>query len=600
MPGTELGKAYVQIIPSAKGIQGSLEKELGGPGEEAGKSAGAKIGAGIKAAIVAAGVGTAIKAAVSEGAKLEQSFGGLDTIYGAAADEAKRYAAEAAKAGISANDFAEQAVSFGASLKQAFDGNTTKAVEAANTAILDMTDNAAKMGTPIESIQNAYAGFAKQNYTMLDNLKLGYGGTKSEMERLLADAQKLSGVEYNIDNLGDVYDAIHVIQGELGLTGVAADEASSTLSGSLGAMKAALSNTLGNLALGESIGPSLSVLGETVTAFLVNNLIPMVQNVLMAIPELATALAEQAPTILMALTQSLIDALPVLIPAVVGAVYTIAQKLTEPETLMMLVDAVIKINAAIIAGIINSIPRILEGIRQVIDNAINFIYEALSPVIDGIAGIFTDAWSGIEAAFAPVGNFFGGVWNSIKNAFGSVTNWFRDTFSRAWQAVKNVFSTGGKIFTGIKEGIANIFKTVVNKIIDGINRVVAIPFNAINRFLNTLRGVNILGIKPFGWIGQINIPQIPRLAKGGIVGEPTILEAGEAGREAIIPLDKLWGEMRSMWADTIYNHNNGTAAGIGNMTINVYAADGQSADDIAEAVMYRIQEATERRAAALA
>lgn len=600
MPGTELGKAYVQIIPTAKGISSGIEKELSGPGAEAGKSAGVKIGAAIKNAIIAAGIGTAIKAAVSEGTKLEQSFGGLETIYGAAADEAKRYAAEAAKAGISANDYAEQAVGFGASLKQAFGGDTAKAVKAANTAILDMTDNSAKMGTSIESIQNAYAGFAKQNYTMLDNLKLGYGGTKTEMERLLKDAQKLSGVEYNIDNLGDVYNAIHVIQGELGLTGVAAAEASTTLSGSLGAMKAALSNTLGNLALGEDIGPSLSALGETVTAFLVNNLIPMVKNVLMALPELATALAEQAPTLLMALSQSLIDSLPVLIPAIIGAVFTIAEKLTEPETLMMLVDAVIKINAAIIAGIINSTPRILEGIRQVIDNAINFIYEALSPVIDGIAGIFTDAWSGIEAAFAPVGNFFGGVWNSIKNTFGSVTSWFRDTFSRAWQAVKNVFSTGGRIFTGIKEGIERAFKNIVNAIIRGINKVVAIPFNAINGFLNTLRGVDILGIKPFGWIRTISVPQIPQLAKGGIVDDPTLAVVGEAGDEAVVPLDKLWREMRSMWADTIYNRDSAGAGGIGNMTINIYATDGQNADDIADAVMLRIQEATERRAAALA
>ena len=180
----------------------------------------------VKKLIVAAGIDTVLKSAIEEGGKLQQSFGGLDTIYGEASSAAKEYAVQAAAAGISANDYAEQAVSFGASLKQAFGGDTTKAVEAANTAIMDMTDNAAKMGTPIESIQNAYSGFAKQNYTMLDNLKLGYGGTKSEMERLLADAEKLTGVHYDISNLGDVYDAIHAIQGDLGLTGVAAQEAS--------------------------------------------------------------------------------------------------------------------------------------------------------------------------------------------------------------------------------------------------------------------------------------------------------------------------------------------------------------------------------------
>lgn len=171
---TELGKAYVQIIPSAKGISNSISSELGGAGlTDAGKNAGINIAGAIKGAIIAAGIGTAIKSALEAGGNLQQSFGGLDTLYGDAADAAKEYAAAASEAGISANTYAEQAVSFGAALKQAYGGDTTKAMEAANTAILDMADNSAKMGTDITSIQNAYQGFAKQNYTMLDNLKLG-------------------------------------------------------------------------------------------------------------------------------------------------------------------------------------------------------------------------------------------------------------------------------------------------------------------------------------------------------------------------------------------------------------------------------------------
>lgn len=163
---TELGKAYVQIIPSAKGISGAITEELGGPAASAGKSAGNSIAGAIKGAIVAAGIGTAIKSALEAGGDLQQSFGGLDTLYEDASAQAKKFAAEAAAAGISANDYAEQAVSFGASLKAAFGGDTTAAVEAANTAIMDMADNAAKMGTPIENIQNAYQGFAKGNYTI--------------------------------------------------------------------------------------------------------------------------------------------------------------------------------------------------------------------------------------------------------------------------------------------------------------------------------------------------------------------------------------------------------------------------------------------------
>lgn len=173
--GTTLGTAYVQIVPSAQGIKGSIEGLMGGEAESAGTSIGGKIGAFAKKALVAAGVGAVItkglKAAFSEGAALQQSYlGGLDTLYGDAADQAREYAREAAKMGISMNDYSEQAVSFGAALKQAYGGDTKKAVEAANTALLDMADNSAKMGTPLESIQQAYQGFAKGQYQLLDNL----------------------------------------------------------------------------------------------------------------------------------------------------------------------------------------------------------------------------------------------------------------------------------------------------------------------------------------------------------------------------------------------------------------------------------------------
>lgn len=167
---TELGKAYVQIIPSARGIGNAISSELGGEATSAGKAAGLNIAGAIKGAIAAAGIAEAMKATLEAGGNLQQSFGGIDTIYDSAAESVKAYAAEAAMAGISANSYAEQAVSFGASLKQAFGEDIQGAAKAANTAILDMADNSAKMGTDISAIQTAYQGFAKQNYTMLDNL----------------------------------------------------------------------------------------------------------------------------------------------------------------------------------------------------------------------------------------------------------------------------------------------------------------------------------------------------------------------------------------------------------------------------------------------
>ena len=282
---TELGKAYVQIIPSARGITGMIQKEMGGEvasaGVSSGKSLGSSLIGALKGAIAAAGIGKAIGAALSEGAALQQSLGGIDTLFKASAEKVKGFANEAYKTtGLSANAYMENVTGFSASLLQSLGGDTDKAADIANMAMIDMSDNANKMGTSMESIQTAYQGFAKQNYTMLDNLKLGYGGTKQEMQRLLADAEKLTGVKYDINNLSDVYQAIHAIQENLDITGTTAKEAASTFTGSFQAMKASAQNVLGKLALGENILPSLQALAETTSTFLFNNFFPMIGNIM--------------------------------------------------------------------------------------------------------------------------------------------------------------------------------------------------------------------------------------------------------------------------------------------------------------------------------
>ena len=282
---TELAKAYVQIIPSARGIGGMIQKEMGGEVASAGTSAGESLGssmvATLKKVIVAAGIGKAFSAAISEGAALQQSLGGIETLFKGSADKVKGYANEAYKTtGLSANAYMENVTGFSASLLQSLGGDTNKAAETANMAMIDMSDNANKMGTSMESIQMAYQGFAKQNYTMLDNLKLGYGGTKQEMQRLLADAEKLTGVKYDINNLSDVYNAIHAIQENLDITGTTAKEAASTFSGSFESMKAAAQNVLGKIAIGENVMPALESLLETTKTFLFGNFLPMVGNIL--------------------------------------------------------------------------------------------------------------------------------------------------------------------------------------------------------------------------------------------------------------------------------------------------------------------------------
>lgn len=281
---TEIAQAYVQLIPSARGITGKIQSILDPEASAAGQSAGQSLGSSLVGVmtkvIAAAGIGKAFSAAISEGAALQQSLGGVETLFKGSADKVKGYANEAYRTtGLSANAYMENVTGFSASLLQSLGGDTDKAAETANMAMIDMSDNANKMGTSMESIQMAYQGFAKQNYTMLDNLKLGYGGTKQEMQRLLADAEKLTGVKYDINNLSDVYNAIHAIQENLDITGTTAKEAASTFSGSFESMKAAAQNVLGKLALGENILPSLHALLKTTSTFLFDNFLPMVGNI---------------------------------------------------------------------------------------------------------------------------------------------------------------------------------------------------------------------------------------------------------------------------------------------------------------------------------
>jgi len=308
------GKVVIQVdmdgnkaqsgVARLKGMVGGLTES----GMQLGSVFKSVLGANIVSGALISGIqslGSAIKGvfatALDEGAKLQQSFGGVDTLYTTAAESVKQYANAAASAGISANTYAEQAVSFGASLKQALGGDAVKAAQMADKAIMAMADNSAKMGTDIGSIQQTFQGFAKQNYTMLDNLKLGYGGTKQEMERLLKDASKLEkamGKKFDINNFADIVEAIDLVQQELGVAGVAAQEAQTTFSGSFAAMKASASNFLANLTLGEDIGPSLKALISSTSTFLLGNFLPMVGNIMRQLPQaIDTALAEAGPRI---------------------------------------------------------------------------------------------------------------------------------------------------------------------------------------------------------------------------------------------------------------------------------------------------------------
>ena len=358
----ELAKAYVQIVPSTRGIQGSISQALGGEAAAAGKSAGSSIVGAIRNAIITAGIGKALSATLTEGADLEQSIGGVETLFKTSADKVKAAAAEAYRtAGMSANEYMELATSFSASLLQSTAGDTAKAADIADMAMQDMSDNANKMGSNMEDIKNAYQGFAKQNYTMLDNLKLGYGGTKEEMQRLLADAQKITGVKYDISSLSDVYSAIHVIQGELDITGTTAQEAATTLSGSFAAMKAAGKNVLAALTLGQDLGPALDALAQTFTTWLTGNLLPAVWNILSALPgALVTFVQALAPQ----LTAALLEFLP-------GLQAGMAQGLPQ------MLEAAGQMVTQLCTGIQAAFPRMIETGGQALAQLISGLSAAL-------------------------------------------------------------------------------------------------------------------------------------------------------------------------------------------------------------------------------
>ena len=399
---TELAKAYVQIVPSAVGIQGRIRKEIEPEADSAGSSFGGKMVGMIKKVIATAAIGKALSASISEGAALEQSLGGIETLFKDSADKVKANAAKAYQtAGMSANDYMELTTSFSASLLSSLAGDTSKAADVADMAMVDMSDNANKMGTNMEDIKNAYQGFAKQNYTMLDNLKLGYGGTKSEMERLLADAQKISGVEYNIDNLSDVYSAIHVIQGQLDITGTTAKEAATTISGSFNQMKAAAKNVMGEIALGMDVGPALNELANTIITFAAGNLLPAVWNVISALPSAIVTFVTALGPQLFAAVSGLIPQIASGITTGIPTLYQSAMQLMDQfnigiqEQLPILLQKGVDFITNIVNGILQNLPQVITMAGNVITYFANTIISMLPTILSAGARLLLRLVNGI-------------------------------------------------------------------------------------------------------------------------------------------------------------------------------------------------------------
>lgn len=467
--GIELGKAYVQIVPSAQGIKSALtemfDEETDGLGEQTGQSIGQKLVGTLKNVIVAAGIGKIISDSINMGGALQQSLGGVETLFKDSADTVKEYAAQAYRTvGLSANDYMEQTTSFAASLLSSVSQDTQAAADLANMAMVDMADNANKMGTDMQDIQNAYQGFAKQNYTMLDNLKLGYGGTQAEMQRLLNDATKISGVKYDLGNLADMYSAIHIIQQEMDITGTTAKEAATTLTGSFAAMKAAAENVMGNWSTGADLTAPLQGLVETAQTFLVGNLLPMIGNVLAGIPELVYTLV---PEILQSGTQlvtSLAEGFTQGIPDFLSNALPQLLQFTEElrANAGVFVDAGLNLITQLLNGLIAGLPDLIAYVPDIIinicgvinDNMPKILAQGVSIIVQLIAGLVQTVpsllanWKKIlEAVLSVISainwlnigkTILTGVANGVKSMGSSLLNAFKGGFSSALAWIKSL------------------------------------------------------------------------------------------------------------------------------------------------------------------
>lgn len=363
----------------------SLGKETKDAGEEAEKASkgGFTVMKGVLANLASQGITAALngmknlagaivnlgKNAVENFANYEQLIGGVETLFGQSSKVVEDYANNAYKtAGLNANQYMETITSFSASLLQSLGGDTEKVAQVSDMAVKDMADNSNKLGTSMESIQNAYQGFAKNNYTMLDNLKLGYGGTKTEMERLLADAEKISGIRYDISNLSDVFDAIHVIQGELKITGTTAAEAEKTIEGSMKATKSAWQNLLTGLAKGGDLTPLINNLVDGVLN-LSKNLIPVVKNVMTGIGSLASGLLSTIlPQIVKEIPPLIKDTLPLVINAVTSAL-----------------DSILSVLPTVIDSINSFLPKIISAVVSLLPKLIKVGIQAITSLIQGIS-----------------------------------------------------------------------------------------------------------------------------------------------------------------------------------------------------------------------
>ena len=422
---------------------------------KSGLATAAKVGAAAVGAAATA-IGALTTAAVNNYAEYEQLVGGVETLFKNSADTVMGYAENAYKtAGLSANEYMETVTSFSASLLQSLDGDTKAAASAADMAITDMADNANKMGTSMEMIQNAYQGFAKQNYTMLDNLKLGYGGTKEEMERLLSDAEKLSGQKFDISSYADIVDAIHVVQTEMGITGTTAKEAATTIQGSTASMKSAWANLVTGLAddsadfdtLMSNFVDSVVIVGE--------NIMPRIQTTIQGITQLVSAASK---TIVPLIVDTLMQNLPALLTAGVDLVFALVNGMLD--NIDTVIDCVLQLIDVIVDKLIENLPKLIEGGVRLIIALAGGLIKAIPQLVKNIPAIISAIVKGFVAGTSQIlevgKNIVRGIWNGISAMGGWIWEKVTGFFNGIVDGVKGILGihSPSKVFAGIGENMA--------------------------------------------------------------------------------------------------------------------------------------------------
>ena len=558
-----IAKAYVQVIPSAEGIKGKLSGMLGGEAGSAGSSAGALFGSSmikkVGGILATAGIGKMLTDSLMGGGAMQQSLGGIETLFKDSANTVIKHADQAYRtAGMSANQYMETVTGFSASLLQGLGGDTQKAAQAADMALTDMSDNANKMGTEMEAIKNAYQGFAKQNYTMLDNLKLGYGGTKTEMERLLKDAQALSGVKYDISNLADVYSAIHVIQEEMGITGTTAKEAATTLSGSLASMKAAFSDLLANLALGRDIGPSLAALQETFFTFFTGNLIPMVGNIMGTLPQVisgalsmaiqslnlaadnAEGILKMGIDLVTGIGTAIITAAPQLLGAAVKLVTSLGNAIMATNWGQMAQNTITSMRGSLdgaAAQILGTDGEIVGAMLNAIASRLPDILakggEMLNTLVSGILGALPGLTaSALQLLTSFVNQLISGLPQVLNTGKTVLLNMIQGIQATLPQLLSSAGQAIGTLLKGIVQNLPNIIKAGFDLVVSLITGLGNAAPNLLSGARSLLQNV-ISAVKGISW-GQVGRDIVSGLINGiGAMGSALWNAARNLARQAL-------------------------------------------------------------------